>query len=117
MRKEFNKLVRDKMIDIYKHDVENKISSSDFSIEYLDKTKTLALLKDKLNEEVEEALEVYDTDPEKLKEELADIIEVISGVLYHNNMTLEEVLAIREKKKHARGGFETGLYLKYIDYL
>ena len=117
MRKEFNKLVRDKMIDIYKHDVANKLTSLDYKVHYCDKKEILELLKEKLLEEVKELIDVYEGEPAKLKEEIADVIEVMDAMLYHNDMTLDEALSIRAKKKDARGGFETGLYLEYIDYL
>lgn len=117
MKKVYNKLVRDKMIDIYKHDVENKISASDYSVRFMDKTETLEKLKDKLIEESKEVFEAYDKeDKAQLKEELADVIEVIDAILYHNNISLEEVLAIRDMKKEKRGGFEKGVYLESIDY-
>ncbi len=117
MKKIYNKLVRDKMIDIYKHDVENKISVSDYSVRFMDKEEVLDTLKDKFLEESKEIFEVYDKeDKTGLKEELADVIEVIDAILYHNNISLEEVLAIRATKKEKRGGFEKGVYLEYIDY-
>ena len=117
MKKIYNKLVRDKMIDIYKHDVENKISASAFDVEYLSPQETLQKLKDKLVEESQEVFESYDLpDKTPLKEELADVIEVIDAILYHNKFTLSEVLAIRDAKKEKRGGFEKGIYLKSIDY-
>lgn len=105
------------MIDIYKHDVENKVSASGYEVEYLSKDETLRILKDKLLEEANEVFEAYDMeDKTQLKEELADVIEVIDAMLYHNNLSLEEVLTIRDTKKEKRGGFEKGLYLKSIDY-
>jgi predicted house-cleaning noncanonical NTP pyrophosphatase (MazG superfamily) len=117
MKKNYNKLVRDKMIDIYKHDVENKVSASDYSVRYMEKSETLEKLKDKLLEESQEVFEAYDKeDKTQLKEELADVIEVIDAILYHNNISLSEVLAIRDAKKEKKGGFETGLYLESIDY-
>ncbi len=117
MKTIYNKLVRDKMIDIYKHDVENKLSSSGYSVKYLSQEETLEKLKDKLQEEVNEVFESYrKEDTVKLQEELADVIEVIDAMLYHNNCTLEQVLAIRDKKKEKRGGFEKGLYLESIEY-
>ncbi len=117
MRKIFNKLVRDKMIDIYKHDVENEISASDFKVRLMSPQETLEKLKDKLLEESQEVFEAYDLeDKTQLKEELADVIEVIDAMLYHNNIRLEEVLAIRDAKREKRGGFETGLFLESIDY-
>ncbi len=105
------------MIGIYKHDVENKISASSYSVRYMEKAETLLKLKDKLLEESQEVFEAYDKeDKTQLKEELADVIEVIDAILYHNNISLPEVLAIRDAKKEKKGGFETGLYLESIDY-
>lgn len=117
MQKIYNKLVRDKMIDIYKHDVENKISTSAYSVRYMDKVETLEKLKDKLLEEAQEVFEAYNKDDKThLKEEIADVIEVIDAILYHNDISLQEVLAIRDAKKEKKGGFEKGLYLESIDY-
>lgn len=117
MRKVYNKLVRDKMIDIYKHDVGNKITASGYSVRYMEKDETLEKLKDKLLEEAQEVFEAYgEEDKTHLKEELADVIEVIDAILYHNSISLAEVLALRDAKKEKKGGFETGLYLESIDY-
>jgi predicted house-cleaning noncanonical NTP pyrophosphatase (MazG superfamily) len=113
----YNKLVRDKMIEIYKHDVENKISASGYSVRYMEKDETLERLKDKLLEESQEVFEAYGKeDKTHLKEEIADVIEVIDAILYHNGISLEEVLKIRDAKKEKKGGFETGLFLESIDY-
>ena len=117
MKKFYNKLVRDRMVDIYKHDVENKISASGYEVEYLSQDQTLKVLKDKLLEEANEVFERYDAeDKTQLKEELADVIEVIDAILFHNNLSLQEVLEIRDAKKKKKGGFEEGLCLKSIDY-
>lgn len=105
------------MIDIWKYDIENKVSASAYKAHYVSKEETLKLLKDKLLEESQEVFEAYDKeDKTELKEELADVIEVIDAVLFHNNITLSEVLAIRDAKKERKGGFEKGLYLETIDY-
>lgn len=105
------------MVDIYKHDVENKITASDYSIRLMDKEETLEKLNDKLLEESQEVFEAYTKeDKTHLKEELADVIEVIDAILYHNSISLSEVLSIRDAKKEKRGGFEKGVYLEYIDY-
>jgi predicted house-cleaning noncanonical NTP pyrophosphatase (MazG superfamily) len=116
MKKIYNKLVRDKMIDIYKHDVEHKISASDYKVRHLSREETLEELKNKLLEEAQEVFEAYGKDREHLKEEIADVIEVIDAILYHNDIKLDEVLKIRDAKKGKKGGFETGLYLESIDY-
>ena len=117
MKKVYNKLVRDKMIDIYKHDVANKVSASDYVIRYLSREETLEKLKDKLLEEAQEVFEAYGKeDKTHLKEEIADVIEVIDAILHHNGIELSEVLAIRDAKRVKRGGFEEGLYLESITY-
>ena len=105
------------MVDIYKHDVENKISASDYTIRYMEPTETLDRLKDKLLEEAQEVFDAYhQEDKSHLKEEIADVIEVIDAMLYHNGISLSEVLAIRDAKKEKRGGFEKGVFLESIDY-
>lgn len=105
------------MVDIYEHDVTNKISASDYKVRYMLPEETLERLKDKLLEESQEVFEAYGKeDKTDLKEEIADVIEVIDAILYHNHITLEEVLAIRDAKKIQKGGFEKGVFLESIDY-
>lgn len=117
MKKVYNKVVRDKLIDVYKKDVENKINISDFSIKYLDKKELLENLKNKLQEEVDEAVSVCnDKDKNKLKEELADVLEVISGIAFHSGFYFDEVCLLKSDKKEKKGGFETGLFLESMDY-
>jgi predicted house-cleaning noncanonical NTP pyrophosphatase (MazG superfamily) len=83
----------------------------------MEKEETLERLKDKLLEEAQEVFEAYGKgDKSHLKEEIADVIEVIDAILYHNNISLEEVLKLRDLKKEKRGGFEKGLFLESIDY-
>ncbi len=105
------------MVDIYKHDIENKISASDYGVRYMEREETLERLKDKLLEEAQEVFEAYGKeDKMHLKEEIADVIEVIDAILYHNDISLSEVLAIRDAKKEKKGGFEKGVFLEYIHY-
>lgn len=117
MRKVYNKLVRDNMVDIYEHDIQNKISASDYKVRYMSPEETLERLKDKLLEEAQEVFEAYGkSDKSELKEEIADVIEVIDAILYHNQISLSEVLALRDAKKNKKGGFEKGVFLESIDY-
>jgi predicted house-cleaning noncanonical NTP pyrophosphatase (MazG superfamily) len=103
------------MIDIYKKDIETGRIKK-YSTRYTEKEETLERLKDKLLEEAQEVFEAYGKDEEHLKEEIADVIEVIDAILYHNNIKFDEVLKIRDAKKERKGGFETGLFLENIDY-
>ena len=118
MKKVYNKLVRDKMIDIWDNDKKTGGVYDDISYKYISKEEILEKLKDKIQEEVQEVIESYDkTDKSDLKEELGDLIEVIDAVLHHNNISLDEILKIRDEKKKVRGGFENGLYLEWVDYI
>lgn len=116
-KKLYNKLVRDKMVDIWDNDKIKGDVYDDISYKYLDKEEILKSLKDKLHEEANEVIEAYDEeDKSHLKEELGDLIEVIDAILFHNDISLQEVLKLREIKKEKRGGFEKGLFLEWVDY-
>ncbi len=116
MRITYEKLVRDNMIDIYKKDLETG-RINEYSTRYMGKEETLERLKDKLLEEANEVFEAYgEDDKTHLKEEIADVIEVLNAILYHNDIKLEEVLVLRDAKKEKKGGFEKGLFLESIDY-
>lgn len=118
MRKTYNKLVRDKFKTIYEYDIKNKISMTGYEARYISKKDVLDLLKDKLKEEMSEVMETYDKeDKALLKEELADMLEVIDAIAYHNGMSLQEVFEAKETKKEKKGGFEDGFYLESIDYI
>lgn len=95
----YNKLVRDKIPKI----IEN--ANKKYVIETVDKDTNDELLDKKLQEEVNEYLE------SKEIEELADIMEVIHGILNNRNITVEELEDIRLKKKEERGGFSKGIRL------
>ena len=102
---------------VFEHDVQNKISISDYSVRYMTPAETLEKLKDKLLEEVQEVFESYNKeDKAGLKEAAADVIEVIDVILYHHKISLEEVLSIRDAKRAQKGGFEKGVFLESMDY-
>jgi NTP pyrophosphatase (non-canonical NTP hydrolase) len=83
----------------------------------MEKGETLERLKDKLLEEAGEVFEAYGKENNAhLKEEIADVIEVIDAILFHNDIKLSEVLALRDAKRAKKGGFEDGLFLEWIDY-
>ena len=66
-------------------------------------------------EESQEVIEAY-RDDTKLREELADVMEVLDGIMFHKGFSREEIVHIKEAKKAKRGGFEEGLYLESVDY-
>jgi predicted house-cleaning noncanonical NTP pyrophosphatase (MazG superfamily) len=56
---------------------------------------------------IEEASELQNANgAENVKEELADILELIDNILIVNKITVEDVARIQEEKHHKNGGFE-----------
>ena len=98
--KVYNKLVRDKIPDIINADngctCETRILNDE---EYLRELNT------KLQEELKEYLESGDV------EELADLEEVLRGVLKVKNISYEQFEQIRLKKVEKRGAFDDKIYL------
>lgn len=99
---EYNKLVRDKIPEIIEADGKTVIT---MSIEGL---KLKQALVKKLSEEGEEYLEGLET------EEIADLLEVLHGLMEAQGVSYEEVERIRLDKKEQRGGFSEGLILREV---
>lgn len=97
--KVFNKLVRDKIPDLICQ------SGATPMIRPLNDEEYTEALREKLNEEVVE----FHRD--KNAEELADILEVAFSLAEDMGCSREELLAICEKKREARGGFVNRQFL------
>ena len=65
-------------------------------------------LEDKLSEELNEYLADHSL------EELADLLEVMHGILYHKGISWEQLEQVRLQKREERGGFEQRLFLTDI---
>ncbi|MCC5910980.1 MAG: nucleoside triphosphate pyrophosphohydrolase [Clostridiaceae bacterium] len=98
----YNKLVRDDIPKI----IEN--NNKRYETEVVEGEELEELLNQKLQEEVQEYLESNDI------EELADILEVVHGILHHRNVTMEELEDVRIRKKEERGGFIKGIKLTKV---
>ena len=98
--KTYNKLVRDKIINIIEADGRKAQYIILNNEEYKEE------LNKKLQEEVKEYLE------DNCVEELADIVEVIYGILEAKNISLEEFEKVRQDKVERRGAFHKRIYLK-----
>jgi len=90
----YNKLVRDKITDIIEAD--GRIAK----YRILDENEYRRELNKKLQEEVKEYLEDNNV------EELADIVEVIYGILNSTDVSIKEFEKIRINKQEKRGAFE-----------
>jgi len=97
------KLVRDKIPEI----IESAGGRPDFRV--LAGSELQSALKAKLVEEAEEAHAASDGD---LLEELADVHEVIRGILAYMGWSETDLRRVADEKRIARGGFEEGYYLE-----
>lgn len=98
--KEYNKLVRDKIVDI----IEADGRKAEYRI--LDNVEFRKELNKKLQEEVHEYLEDNNV------EELADIVEVIYGILNSMDVSIDDFEKIRLAKKEKRGAFDKKIFLE-----
>ena len=99
----YNKLVRDKIVDIIKSKGENPKYHTLTDTEYLEE------LHKKLFEEANEFVEADDP------EELADLLEVLYSIAKVKNISLKEVEKIRQEKCNKRGGFDKKIYLEDVE--
>lgn len=105
MRKEYNKLVRDRIPEIIQ---ENGL---EYQVVTLTKEEYCQALKQKLIEEAQEAAEAND----ELIAELADLYEVIDALLENYGITRELVLAEQQRRRRERGSFEQRIKLLWTE--
>ncbi|MFW3412678.1 hypothetical protein ACN9J3_08065 [Aliarcobacter butzleri] len=99
---EFNKLVRDKIPE----NIEN--GGEIVQIAKMEKSSIIKALKDKL---IEESFEVLDAENDDILEELADVYEVIDGLLYHMGIDKSLLLKKQRNKAEKVGAFFDGKVL------
>lgn len=97
--KKYNKLIRDKIVDIIEADGRKA------GYRILDNAEYKQELNKKLQEEVNEYLEDNNI------EELADIIEVVYGIVDAMDASIDELEKVREEKAKERGGFKKKIFL------
>lgn len=106
--KHFNKLVRDKIPEII-------VSQGNVpETEILNPTLYSRHLNLKLLEECNEVIEA-ETNESKI-EELADLLEVMHGIVKNMNLEFDEVEKVRLEKREKRGGFDLKIFLKKISF-
>lgn len=77
-------------------------------VEVVSNEMAISGLEEKLYEELEEYMADHSL------EEMADLLEVMHGILYLKGISWDELEAIRVKKREERGGFEQRILLKEI---
>lgn len=103
----YNKLVRDNIPEIIKKEGKKckyHIANSEEHIK---------LLKDKLQEEVNELLKAKTR--EEVLEEVADVIEVIEEIAHQKNWTSNDVCIKRLNKYFKKGGFNKFIVLESVE--
>ena len=101
--KVYNKLVRDIKTEMFlnenRHPVTRVLDNDEYRVE----------LNKKLQEEVKEYIEDNNV------EELADIVEVVYGILDSMDISLEEFERVRKAKVDKRAAFKDRIYLESAD--
>lgn len=97
--KVYNKLVRDRIPEIIKSEGRN------VNVKILNDEEYRSELNKKLQEEVKEYIEDNNV------EELADIVEVIYGILGSMDVSIEEFEKVRKDKVEKRGAFKEKIFL------
>lgn len=108
---EYNKLVRDNMIQII---AENPKVVGVSSKVICSKHNMKPLLMDKLQEECKELIDIFNSNGELSLEELADVLEVVDAIKSVFNVNDFDLDTIKKDKKLVKGGFELGTYLESV---
>ena len=103
MRKEYNKLVRDRIPEII------AANGKPAQIRVLSEEEYVSALEKKLIEEVGEYLEG------KELSELADVLEVVQALAENAGVSFDELLAMKEEKQRTNGAFHKRLFLECIE--
>lgn len=106
MRKEYNKLVRDRIPEIIRQ------SGNQCEVAIMSEVELTQALREKL---IEEAQEAAGANPQDLVSELADLQEVIDAILAVYGIEHEAVVTEQQRKRSERGGFERRLRLLWTD--
>ena len=106
-RFKIDKLIRDKMPEILRANdvlVDERVMGQE---EYIDR------LKAKMLEEANEVIGAKNSD--EIKEELADLLEVIYAFALVNHVSFDDVENERLRKKNKKGGFASKIYNSFVE--
>ena len=106
MRRDYNKLVRDRIPEII------QASGKRCSIETMSEPEYRQALLEKL---VEEALEARQASPEELVTELADLHEVLVALMAAWQIAPKHVQQVQRQRRAERGGFDQRLKLLWTE--
>ena len=103
MRKEYNKLIRDRIPEII------AATGKTAQIRVLSDEGYVAALERKLTEEVSEYLESRET------MELADVLEVVQALAENAGVSFDDLLKMKAEKQRTNGAFQKRLFLEYVE--
>ena len=103
MIRRYDKIVRDRIPEVI------EAAGQHARCELVSREAALAGLQRKLSEELDEYIQSGSL------EELADILEVVHGIVYHSGVAWEQLEALRLAKRAERGGFERGVRLLEVE--
>jgi predicted house-cleaning noncanonical NTP pyrophosphatase (MazG superfamily) len=106
MRKEYSKLVRDRIPEIIRQD------GRECGVEVMSENEYIQALKDKLVEEAQEAAEAVS---EGLVKELADLSEVMDALIVACQIDRQAVLVKQAERRQSRGGFDQRFRLLWTE--
>jgi predicted house-cleaning noncanonical NTP pyrophosphatase (MazG superfamily) len=102
-----DKLIRDKLPAIMR---ESGITVFE---RIMKKEEYIKRLNDKLLEEAKEVINA--THPKQIREELADLLEVIRAIACINEIEFTDVLQAADRKRSEKGGFEKRIYNAFVE--
>ena len=106
MRRDYNKLVRDRIPEII------QASGKRCRVETMSEPEYRLALLEKL---VEEAQEVRQAAPGELLAELADIQEVLAALMMAWQITPDQVKQVQRRRRAERGGFDQRVKLLWTE--
>lgn len=101
----FNKVVRDKSVELLKE------MGGELITKELDLDELSIQLKEKLKEEAYEVINAQSL--KELTEEIADVLEVIDTMLSSYGISRAEVESLQLQKREKKGGFSKRLFALY----
>lgn len=115
-RLKVNKIMRDKMPSVFKHEGVNSSST------HVPAESLMHHMCMKLEEETDELIHFcHDKEMSKeektkmVKDEIADVIQVLMGIAKEHHISWEEVEKYRVHKLSQKGGFEKGTHVDWIE--
>lgn len=101
-----DKLIRDKLPAII------RASGIQVFERVMEKEEYIKRLQDKISEEAREIIKAQN--PDELREELADLLEVMKALAHIHSIPFEDVVQTADRKRAEKGGFDQRIYTAFV---